>query len=187
MWEMAKGAAFRVGQGYSIESLPNSLIFFGSGKVAGIPVPVIILIVLFVIGYFILHYTSFGRSVYATGGNPASAWLSGINVKKIQFLVYVISGLLAGVSGAMISARTMRASMQTLTGLEIDSIAAVTIGGVSLMGGRGTVIGVLIGVFIIGVINNGMSILRTSPELQGVVKGAVIIAAVAADYLRRRR
>jgi ribose transport system permease protein len=94
--------------------------------------------------------------------------------------------MLAGIAGIISTARVMSASMQTLTGLELDSIAAVVIGGVSLAGGRGNIIGVVLGVLIIGVINNAMSILGAPPTLQGIVKGAIIISAVVVDYVRRR-
>jgi len=139
-----------------------------------------------IVAYFVLAHTPFGRQVYAAGGNPLSAWLSGIRVREIQFAVFVIAGFLAGIGGIVHTARVMSASMRSLGGLELDSIAAVCVGGVSLMGGRGTLIGVVIGALIIGVINNGMSLLGAGPAMQGIVKGVIIIAAVAIDYIRRR-
>ncbi|MBA7658463.1 Ribose import permease protein RbsC [subsurface metagenome] len=108
-------------------------------------------------------------------------------MKKILLMAYMVSGLLAGTTAMATTARSMHSSMRTLMGLELDTIAAVCIGGVSLMGGRGNLIGVVIGVFIIGVINNGMSIIGAGPAVQGTVKGAVIIAAVAIDCIRRAR
>jgi len=187
IWEVTKGVSFMICRGASVGEQPLNLAFFGSGHIAGVPTPVITFIVVGVIGYFVLHYTVFGRSVYAVGGNPASAWLSGINVKRIQFMVFVISGFLAALAGVIMTARIMSASMVMLSGLEIDSIAAVTIGGVSLAGGRGTLIGPVIGSLIIGVINNGMSVLGAGPSVQGIVKGVIIIGAVTADCIRRRR
>jgi len=186
MWEISKGAAFRMSGGTSAGFLPESLAFFGSGRVAGVPVPIIIFIGVAAVAYFVLHYTSFGRSAYAVGGSPVSAWLSGINVRNVRFTVYVISGLLTGLAAVLVSAFTMIASMRTLEGLELDTIAAVCIGGVSLMGGRGTVIGAVIGVLIVSVINNAMTILGAEPTLQNITKGAIIITAVAIDYVRRR-
>lgn len=186
MWEILKGVSFTISGGYQVCELPEALAFYGQGDVAGVPVPVILLIAVFAIAYFILYYTTFGRSIYAVGGNIVSSWLSGINVKMIQTMAFTISGLLAGVAGVIITARCMSAQMITLEGLELDSIASVVIGGVSLAGGRGNLIGVLIGVMIIGVINNGMSIMGAAPSLQGIAKGAIIISAVAIDYLRRR-
>jgi len=186
MWQICYGAAFYVCGGREISNHPDTLAFFGTGRVAGVPVPVIIFIVVAVVAYFVLSYTTFGRSIYAVGGNPVSAWLSGIKVKKVQFMVFVISGLLAGLSGMLMLARTLSATMTTLAGLELDSIAAVCIGGVSLAGGRGSLIGVVIGVLILGVINNGMSVMAVDPSVQGIVTGAIIITAVAVDVLRRR-
>jgi len=124
--------------------------------------------------------------VYAVGGNPVSAWLSGINVKNILFSVYVISGFLAALAGIIMLGRMACASMAAASALMLDSIAAVSIGGVSLAGGRGTLIGVIIGVMIIGVIRNGMNIIGIHPAYQDIVSGVVIITAVSIDYLRRR-
>jgi ribose/xylose/arabinose/galactoside ABC-type transport system permease subunit len=186
MWQITNGIGFRVTEGRSISQLPESLTFYGSGTIGGIPVPVIIFIVVAVIAYFILNHTVFGRSVYATGGNPVSAWLSSINVKGIQLAVFIISGFCAGLTGVILTARVMSASMRSLEGLEIDSIAAVTVGGLSLSGGKGSIIGAVLGVIIIGTVNNGMSVLGADPAVQGIVKGVIIITAVATDYLRRR-
>lgn len=186
MWEITKGSAFHIGEGCSIMFLPESMAFFGKGVVGGVPVPVIIWIAVSVVAYFVLQYTTFGRSVYAVGGNPVSAWLSGINVRKIQLLVYSTAGFLSGLAGVLITGRIMSASMGTLHGLEIDVISAVVIGGVSLFGGRGSMIGTVLGVLIIGVINNGMSVMGADPAMIGIIKGAIIFAAVAIDTIRRR-
>lgn len=185
-WEISKGLAWKVSGGFSVGLLEPSMAFVGQGEIAGVPVPVIIFIVVAAIAYFVLSHTGFGRSVYAVGGNPLSAWLTGINVKKVTLIVYVISGLLAGLASVIMTGRVMSASMRTLEGLEMDSIASVCVGGVSLMGGRGNLIGVVLGVIIIGVINNGMSVLGVSSAVYGVVKGAIIFGAVAIDYIRRR-
>ena len=148
--------------------------------------PAIIWIAVSVTAYLILQHTTFGRSVYAVGGNPVSAWLSGINARRVLFLCYVISGFFAAVASILCMGRIMSASMNSLMGLELDAIAAVCIGGVSLAGGRGNMIGVVLGVLIIGVINNGMSVLMAGPAMQGIVKGVIIFSAVAADYIRHR-
>lgn len=187
MWQMTKGFSYLLCRGQTILNLPPPLSFFGGGCIAGVPVPVIIFIVVAVVAYFALNHTSFGRSVYAVGGNPVSAWLSGINVKNMLFSVYIISGFLGALAGFVMMSRVMIGGLTTVVGLELDSIAAVVIGGVSLMGGRGNVIGAVIGVLILGVINNGMNVFAVSPAYQDVVKGSIIIAAVAADYIRRRR
>ena len=140
-----------------------------------------------VVGYFVLYFTTFGRSVYAVGGNPISSWLSGVNVRTVQSTVYIISGFLSTIAGLITLSRTMCASMGSTAGLELDSIAAVVIGGVSLAGGKGSMIGVLLGVLIIGVINNGMNLAGLNIWMQDLVKGGVIFAAVAIDAWRSRR
>ncbi|MBA7658465.1 Ribose import permease protein RbsC [subsurface metagenome] len=186
MWEICKGVAFQISEGVSIARLPDGMAFFGDGRIAGMLVPIIIFIVVAVVAYFVLNHTTFGKSLYAAGGNPTSAWLSGVSIRNMRLAVYTIAGFLAGLAGVIWTARTMSATMRSLTNLELDTIASVTIGGVSLAGGRGTLVGVVIGVIMIGVINNGMSLMGAGPFLQNVVKGAIIIAAVAIDYMRRR-
>jgi ribose/xylose/arabinose/galactoside ABC-type transport system permease subunit len=186
-WQIADGIAYNICQGRTIGNLPAFISFVGAGRVGGVPIPVIIFIVTAVVAYFVLHYSTFGRSVYAAGGNPVSAWLAGVNVKNIMFFVYVISGFLAALAGMIILGRIDCASMAAATGLELDSIAAVVIGGVSLMGGRGTIIGAVLGTIILGMINNGMNMMGMPPAFQSIVKGVVIFIAVAIDYLRRRR
>jgi len=186
MWRITTGAAFGACRGGSIGRLPDQFGFLGAGKIAGLPVPVIIFAVTAVIAYLTLNYTTYGRAVYAVGGNPVSAWLSGINVKNILHSVYAVSGFLAGLAGVIGTARIMSASMRSLGGLELDAIAATVIGGVSLAGGRGTIIGVVIGTLIIGVINNATSVLGLGPELKGIVTGVIIVVAVLIDSLRRR-
>jgi ribose/xylose/arabinose/galactoside ABC-type transport system permease subunit len=187
VWQITEGASFVITQGRTIGNLPDFISFIGQGNVGGVPVPVTMFVTVAVIAYLVLNYTTFGRSVYAVGGNPGSAWLSGINVTRILFSVYVISGFCAAMAGLITLGRLGSASMAASTGLELDSIAAAVIGGVSLMGGRGTMIGVVIGTIIIGIINNGMNALGVHPAYQSIVKGSVIFAAVAVDYVRRRR
>jgi ribose/xylose/arabinose/galactoside ABC-type transport system permease subunit len=187
IWQICDGAAFQVSKGKYIIDLPENLNFMGSGDIGGVPVLVIIFIITAVVGYFVLNHTVFGRCVYSVGSNPLSAWLSGINVKRVLLIVYIISGLLAGLAGAMMTARSMSASMQTLGGFELNTIAAACVGGVSLAGGKGNIIGVVLGVLIIGIINNGMSIMGATVTAQGIATGVIIIVAVAIDYLRRRQ
>jgi ribose/xylose/arabinose/galactoside ABC-type transport system permease subunit len=185
MWIMAKGAGLLISMG-SIYRLPRALAFIGQGEIAGIPVSIIILIVVAAIAYFFLYHTPFGKSVYAVGGNPVAAHLSGIRTQNILLVVYMISGTLAALAGLILLSRTLVATNVMAKGLELDSIAACVLGGVSLAGGRGTLIGVIIGVLIIGTINNGMIVLALHPSLQDLVRGAVIFAAVAVDSWRRR-
>jgi inositol transport system permease protein len=187
LWQILDGLAFRVSEGRAVGWQPEGIIWWGAGTVAGVPVPVIIFIVVAIIAYFVLTYTTYGRSVYAVGGNPVSAWLAGIKVNRILFTVYCIAGFLSGLAAFIMLGRIQSASMRSLGGLEIDSIAAATIGGISLMGGRGSILGVIIGAIIIGTVNNGMSVLNADPSVYGIVKGSIIIIAVTIDYVRRRR
>lgn len=186
MWRITTGAAFAVGHGTSIRRLAEGMLFIGSGKIAGVPVPVIIFVSVVVMFYFVLNHTTFGRSIYATGGNEVSAWLCGINIKRIRFMAYTISGLLAGLTAAIFTGLVMAASMASCGGLEIDSIAAATVGGVSLFGGKGNIISVAIASIIMGVVLNGLSVMKAPPAAHYIVMGSIIIAAVAADLIRRR-
>jgi ribose/xylose/arabinose/galactoside ABC-type transport system permease subunit len=187
MSKIGYGAAQQVGHGATIVGLPESLRALGQGKVAGIGIPVIAMFVAFAVGFYVLKYTRFGRHVYAVGGDPASARLSGVNVKRVQTLVFIISGLMAALGAAFLVSRSMMASGRTGEGLELDTITAVAIGGVSIYGGRGSIIGVLFGVLIVSVLNTGLSTMGAGPDVLNTVKGGVIIAAVAADAIRRRR
>jgi len=187
LWIALKGVALRVTGGYIITNLPSEIGFLGQGYIAGFPVIGIAFIAIATISYFVLQHTTFGRSVYATGGNPGGAWLSGINVNQIIVLVYAISGLTAGIAAWATMSRIACFTMAAVEGLEIDAIAVTVVGGISLMGGRGSVIGVVIGTFIFGIISNGMNILAVAPAYQTIAKGAIIYAAVAIDYLRRQR
>ena len=186
LWLMTTGAAYWVCKGRDIHWQPESLGWWGSGTVLGVPVPVIVFAAVAVVAYFVLNHTTYGRSIYAVGGNPVSAQLAGINVKRILFSVYAISGFLAGLAAFLMLGRIMLSSMRSLKGLEIDTIAVAVVGGVSLFGGRGTLIGVILANLIIGFVINGMSVLNVDPFVMGTVKGSIIILAVVIDYMRRR-
>jgi ribose/xylose/arabinose/galactoside ABC-type transport system permease subunit len=187
LWIALKGMALRLTGGYIITNIPPQIDFLGQRFIAGFPVIGIAFISIAAITYFVLEHTTFGRSVYATGGNPTGAWLSGINVDRIIVAVFAISGLMAGIASWATMSRIDCFTMAAVEGLEIDAIAITVVGGISLMGGRGSVIGVVIGTFIFGVISNGMNIMGVAPAFQTIAKGLIIYAAVAIDYLRRRR
>lgn len=187
MWQVTYGIAYQVTHyGATITGFPENLAFLGQGQVVGIPVPVIIFLLIALFGYFLQNFTSFGRAVFAVGSNEKSAALAGINTKNIKLWVYVISGICAAIGGLITISRVMRAQVVMLGGLELDAIAAVVMGGVSLSGGKGSVIGAVLGAIIIGVINNGLNIIGVSPAVFNAVKGAVILTAVIADTLRHR-
>lgn len=153
----------------------------GNGYVMGVPIPIIIMIVVFAIGFYILTQTTFGRYVYSVGGNEEATKLSGVNTDKVKILVYSISGLLAALAGIIITARLSSAQPTAGSGYELDAIAAVVLGGTSLAGGVGTILGTVTGALIIGVLNNALNLMNVSSYYQLLAKGVVILIAVLLD------
>ncbi|WP_284988847.1 ABC transporter permease [Arthrobacter sp. efr-133-TYG-120] len=157
---------------------------FGEGAILGIPAPIFITLLVLGIGAYLLHFSTFGRKVFATGGNATAARYSGINTRRAKTVAFVITGALAGLAGLILTARAHAARPDIAAGLELDVIAAVILGGTSLFGGRGAILGTLLGSLMIGVLNNGLTLMGVSSQAQLVVKGAIIIAAVA--FSRRK-
>jgi len=155
--------------------------WFGTGYLFGIPVPVWLMILVFAGIWYLLNHTRFGRYVYALGGNESATKLSGINVDRIKIGVYSICGLLSALAGIIITSRLSSAQPTAGMGYELDAIAAVVVGGTSLAGGRGYIMGTLIGALIIGVLNNALNLLDVSSYFQMIVKAAVILLAVLVD------
>jgi len=155
--------------------------FIGRGYFLGIPFPVVMVFITFMLLFYLLHKTPFGRHVYALGGNEKAAFISGIKVKKIKILVYSLSGFLAALGGVILTSRLNSAQPTAGDSFELDAIAAVVLGGVSLSGGKGKIVGTLIGVLMIGTLNNGLNLLGVSSFYQQLVKGIVIIVAVLLD------
>lgn len=172
--------------GKPISGLGDSslLKFVGKGNIFGIPFPVILFIVVFLIFLFLLQKTVFGRRIYATGSNAASAKLSGVNINKTKLITYAISGGMAALSGLILLSRLASAQPTLGDGYELDAIASVALGGTSMNGGRGRIWGTFVGVLIIAVLNNGLNILGVSSYYQSVVKGIVILIAVLSDRKR---
>ena len=185
MLSMARGLTLIFSDGRPIANLSAPMKWIGSGNVLGMPVPVLIFFAVFVIGWVTLSRTTFGRYIYAVGGNEKAARTSGISTRTITASTYVISGLLAGLGGLVLTARTTAALPQAGIGYELDAIAAVVIGGTSLSGGRGSLVGTLFGALIIGTINNGMDLMGVSSYYQQLLKGAIIVLAVIADQIRK--
>lgn len=181
MLTIARGATMLYTQGIPISNLGYNFEFIGSGWFIGIPVPVWISTLMVLIVVFITKKTAFGRYIYAIGGNEKAAFLSGININNIKLTVYGIAGMMAAVGGVLVTSRLNSAQPNAGNSYELDSIAAVVIGGTSLSGGVGTVTGTVIGAVIIGVLNNGLVLLNVSPFWQQVVKGLVILLAVIID------
>jgi ribose/xylose/arabinose/galactoside ABC-type transport system permease subunit len=152
---------------------------FGEGTFLGIPVPIAWTLVATIVGILLLHYNVFGRRIYAVGGNPTAALYSGINTKWVTTAAFVLTGTLAGLAALVLSARSHAARPDVVQGMELDVIAAVILGGCSLFGGRGYILGTLFGSLIIGTLNNGLVLLGVSSPMQLVIKGAIIVAAVA--------
>ncbi|WP_447384406.1 ABC transporter permease subunit [Streptococcus pseudopneumoniae] len=158
--------------------------FLGQGYIVGIPFPVIIMFIVFIVLYVLLHKTAFGKSVYAIGGNEKAAYISGVKLNKVKIIIYSISGMMASISGLIITSRLSSAQPTAGASYEMDAIAAVVLGGTSLSGGKGRILGTLIGALIIGVLNNGLNIIGVSAFWQQVVKGVVILIAVLIDRFK---
>ncbi len=174
------GIAQMASDGKTISILEQKqYVFLGSGKILGIPCPVFGFGLVFLISFFILNKTVYGRKCYLAGGNPRAARISNIAVGKIVILAYVICGIAASFGGVMLTALNQQANATTANGYELDVIATVVIGGTSMNGGVGTVQGTVFGVILIGLINNGLNLLSVSGSWHPVVKGIIIIAAVA--------
>lgn len=176
-----RGATYVYTNGTPVSGISGNFINIGNKKIAGIPMPVLIIFLIFIIAWYILTQTRYGRYVYALGGNEDSARLSGINTNKVKTLVYVISGITAALAGVIVTSRVGSASPNAGAGFELDAIAAVVLGGTSLSGGEGSITGTLIGAMIIGVLNNGLNLMNVSPYYQSIVKGAVILFAILLD------
>jgi ribose/xylose/arabinose/galactoside ABC-type transport system permease subunit len=161
--------------------------FLGEGKIVDIPVNVLIFLVIVLIAFFILRYTPLGRYTYAIGSNRQAAYHAGVNVKRNLIAVYAITGLFVGIAAMIATSRTVSAQPTAGISLELDVIAAVVIGGASLSGGRGTVVGTIIGTLLISFLRNGCTLLGISTNIQLVVIGAIIIGAVALDQAARAK
>ncbi|HVW20336.1 MAG TPA: ABC transporter permease [Opitutaceae bacterium] len=181
MLSIARGLTLLWTGGFPINDLGPGFGFLGTGRVAGVPMPVWISGLLALVFFGVTRRTRWGRRLYAVGGNARAAALSGVNVAGVQLAAYVLAGALSGVAGLLAAARLDSATPSAGAGYELDSIAAVVIGGTSLSGGRGSVPGTVLGCLIIGVLNNGLVLLGVSPFWQQVIKGAVILLAAAFD------
>jgi ribose transport system permease protein len=186
MLSIANSLTYVISDAKSIVGLPDTYRFWGRGEIAGIPLYLITFIVLFVLGQIFLARTKPGRFIYAIGSNEEAARLSGVNVRLYKTLPYAITGLLCAIAAIILSGRLGAIDPDTGTGLELRTIAAVVIGGTSLFGGKGSLYGTLIGVFLIGVLNNGLNLLRVNAFWQGTAVGIVIILSVLIERISRR-
>ena len=184
---IAKGIAYVYSGGKPIRCMTDPWKFLGAGNVAGIPVPVITMFIVFIVAVLFLNRTRTGRHIYAVGGNDTAAKFSAINTAKVKLIVYSFSGLMAGLAGITIASRLYSGTCTSGDGAEMDAIAAVVVGGTSMSGGSGKLGGTLIGVLIIGILNNGLNLMGVNSDWQYIIKGAVILLAVYTDFLRNRK
>jgi ribose/xylose/arabinose/galactoside ABC-type transport system permease subunit len=187
MMSIARGLALVYTKGLSIGNLPKEFGALGGGMVGPIPIPVIIFAAFMILGYLVLTRTPYGRALYAIGGNQEAARLSGIKVDRYRIMNFVICSTLAGFAGIILASRTRSAWPAAATGWELDVISAVVIGGTSFFGGRGGMIGTLIGALFLGVLRNGANLIGVSPFYQQIIIGALVVTAVVIDRLRQRK
>lgn len=181
-----RGLALVISGGYPTVLTNSTFKFLGAGYILGIPTPIYIMALVYILMFFMLKYTMFGRHVFAVGGNAEAARLTGIKVERTLIKVYTISGLLAGVAGVVLAGRLFSGQPTAGIEYELHAIAAVILGGTSFVGGFGRIQGTIIGVFIIAVLNNGLTLLNVDSYWQKIVTGAVIVAAVLLDRLRSK-
>lgn len=184
---ITKGIALVYTQGAPIRCMTDAFKFPGAGYVGPIPTPVILMLIIFVIAIVLVNRTHFGRHIYAVGGNAQAARFSGINVSKVKFWVHTFIGIMAGIAGVVVASRLYSGQPTAGDGAEMDAIAAVVVGGTSMSGGSGRLGGTLIGVLIIGVLNNGLNLMGVDSNWQYIVKGFVILLAVYVDFIRNRK
>ncbi len=184
MMTIARGLTYVYSDGRPISNLRTEFLTIGKGSIVGIPIPTLILAFVFILGSIMLSKLKFGRYVYAVGGNENAAMVSGINVKRIKMMVYVLSGIACGIAAIILTARVSAGLPQAGESYELDAIAATVIGGTSLSGGRGRLWGTIVGAVLLGIVNNGLDLLNVSSFYQQIVKGLIILGAILIDSKR---
>lgn len=184
MMTIARGMTYVYSDGRPISNLPSEFLIIGKGSIAGIPIPTLILLIVFILGSIMLTKLKYGRYVYAVGGNENAAMVSGINVKRVKMMVYVLSGMACGIAAIILTARVSVGLPQAGESYELDAIAATVIGGTSLSGGRGRLWGTIVGAILLGIVNNGLDLLNVSSFYQQIVKGLIILGAILIDSKR---
>ncbi|AZF38229.1 Ribose ABC transport system, permease protein RbsC [Pseudomonas sp. R4-39-08] len=183
---IARGFGLMYTDGYPISGLPEWFAVFGRASVWGIQVPILIMLLTYLAAYVLLQHTRIGRYIYAIGGNEEAVRLSGVRAARFKLLVYGISGLTAAIAGLVLTSRLMSGQPNAGVSFELDAIAAVVLGGASIAGGRGVIVGTLLGAMLLGVLNNGLNMLGVSPYVQSVIKGAIILLAIFISRQRHR-
>lgn len=184
MQMILEGTSYVISNGLPIYGFPEGFAIIGQGYLAFAPIPVVIMILCFIFGAFVLNKTYFGRFFYAVGGNEEASKLSGINVFNVKTLAYTLSGLFAGIAGIVMLSRTNSGTPNAGKGFEMDVLTAIVLGGVSINGGRGKIHNIIAGVLIIGVLQNGLVLMNVGTYVQYIVKGIVLAAAVGYDCLQ---
>jgi ribose transport system permease protein len=185
--EIPRGIALLYTGGYPLTGLPEAFGFIGRGEILGLHVPTLIMIMVVIAGHVFLTRFVAGRGLYVLGGNEEAGRLSGMPVKRYKLLAYTLSGFTASLAGVVLASRLMSGQPNAGIGFELDAIAAVVLGGAAISGGRGSIIGTLIGALTLGVLNNGLNLMSVSPYTQKILKGAIILLAIAASALKRER
>ena len=175
---MARGLGLIYSGGYPVSGIPSWISWFGVGRIGVVPVPVVIMVVIYAIAWVLLQRTAFGRHVYALGGNELAARLSGVKTQRVKLAVYGISGVTAALAALVLTGRLMSGQPNAGVGFELDAIAAVVLGGTAIAGGRGLILGTLIGAVLLGILNNGLNLMGINPYLQDVIKGFIILLAI---------
>lgn len=186
MMTIARGMTYVYSNGRPISPLPERFLVIGKGKFLGLPIPAIILLIIFLVGTGILKYFRVGRNIYAVGGNSNAALVSGININKIRLFAYAVSGFLCGIAAIILTARVSAGLPQAGQGYELDAIAATVIGGTRLSGGRGRLWGTILGALLLGIVSNGLDLLNVSSFYQQIVKGLIILGAILIDSKRNK-
>ena len=187
MLTTASGLAYVIGGGAPINGLPTDFGKIANNQILGLQIPVLVMIIGIIVLALVMTRTAYGMRIYAVGGNPVAAQIAGVKTGRVLFSVYALSGLLAGLSGVMLASRVISGPPNLGQGYELDAIAAVVIGGASLLGGRGTIWGTALGLLLIQTLNNGLDILVVPAYWQSVIKGVLIVAAVAVDVWSAKR
>lgn len=175
---MARGLGLIYSGGYPVSGIPSWISWFGVGRIGVVPVPVVIMVVIYAVAWVLLQRTAFGRHVYALGGNELAARLSGVKTQRVKLAVYGISGVTAALAALILTGRLMSGQPNAGVGFELDAIAAVVLGGTAIAGGRGLILGTLIGAVLLGILNNGLNLMGINPYLQDVIKGGIILLAI---------
>ena len=185
MQNMLKGLSYIISKGQPIFGFPESFKVLGQGYVGAVPIPVIVLIIVAVLGAFFLNKTYIGRYFYCIGGNEEATNLSGVNTTKVKVLAYSVCGFFSGLAGIVWLSRVNSGQPTTGNGFEFDVISGIVLGGVSILGGEGDVLGAILGVIVIGLLNNGLTLLNVGEYYQLVVKGVVLLLAIGMDSFKR--